>query len=120
MGKLLTRDQILRAPDIQEETVAVPEWGGNVLVRGMTGAERDAFEASVITGRGANRQVNLQNIRAKLVARSVVDEAGAQIFTEADIEALGGKSALALERLFDVASRLSGIGAVELEELAKN
>ena len=45
----LTKDQILEANDLQSESVTVPEWGGDVLVRTMTGADRDAFEASMIT-----------------------------------------------------------------------
>ena len=34
---LLTRDAILAAADIQTETVPVPEWGGEVAVRPLTG-----------------------------------------------------------------------------------
>jgi hypothetical protein len=45
-GSYLTRDAILQAPDLQGEDVAVPEWGGTVRVRGLSGAQRDAYEAS--------------------------------------------------------------------------
>ena len=48
----LTRDQILAVSDIQTEEVHVPEWGGTVLVRGLTGAERDEFEAGMATPQG--------------------------------------------------------------------
>ncbi len=118
--KLLTRDAILAAQDIQTEEVDVPEWGGSVLVRGMTGAERDAFEESVLTGRGKKRDVNLKNFRARLIVKSVVDKKGDRLFTMADIDALGAKSAAALGRCFDVATRLSGMSDEDVEELTKN
>jgi hypothetical protein len=117
---LLTREAILNAPDIQVEDVDVPEWGGKVRVRGLTGAERDAFEQSIMEQRGRDMSLNLRNIRAKLVALSVVDEQNNRIFSDADVKALGQKSAVALQRVFEVAQRLSGLRNEDVEELAKN
>jgi hypothetical protein len=115
---ILNRDQILSAPDIVKELVSVPEWGGDVYVKGMTGAERDNYEASVVTIRGKHRDFNLSNIRAKLVSASVCDEKGARLFTDADVKALGSKSSAALQRVFEVAQRLSGLTDAAVEELA--
>ena len=42
---ILTRDEILESEDLATETVSVPEWGGSVIVRALTGTERDAYEA---------------------------------------------------------------------------
>lgn len=121
MGKLLSREDILRAQDITVERVEVPEWGGYVLVRGMTGAERDAFEQSIVKQRGKGKvELNLHNIRAKLVAYCCVDEAGNRLFTEADIEALGRKSGAALNRIYEVAQRLSGLTQQDMDELMGN
>ena len=116
----LTRDAILQADDLPMETVSVPEWGGEVLVRGLTGTERDAFEESVLTGKGKQRDVSMQNVRAKLVSRCLVDEEGERLFSDADVRALGQKSAAALTRVFDVAQRLSGLSPDDVEELEKN
>ena len=44
----LNREAILAAEDLPRELVEVPEWGGAVYVRALTGAERDQFEASKI------------------------------------------------------------------------
>jgi len=118
--KLLSRDDILGAQDLPSEDVDVPEWGGCVRVRGLTGAERDAFEAEIVQMRGRDTHVNLRNVRAKLVARSIVDEDGKRIFGDADVHALGKKSAVALQRVFEVAQRLSGLTGEDMEELAKN
>lgn len=121
---LLSRDQILTAQDIPTEDVDVAEWGGTVRVRGLSGAERDAFEAS-ITGsqaskKGQSRQLRLDNLRARFVAMSIVDDAGVRVFSDADIKALGGKSAAALERVYEVGQRLSGLSDDDVEEMAGN
>lgn len=116
----LTREQILNSNDIQTEVVDVPEWGGKVLIRGLSGAERDSFEASVYDFKGRTPQAKFDNLRAKLVARSIVDEEGKLVFTPADIDALGGKSASALDRVFTAAQRLSRISSDDVEELTKN
>jgi hypothetical protein len=116
----LSRDEILQAQDLPTEDVPVPEWGGVCRVRGLTGAERDAFEQSIVETRGKNTRMNLRNIRAKLVALTVVDEDGNRIFSDEDAEALGKKSAAALDRIFAVAQRLSGLRPEDVEELAGN
>jgi hypothetical protein len=117
----LTKEQILAAADLPEEVVDVPEWGGKVLIRGMTGAERDAFEESVMVTRGNNRELNLRNFRAKLVARSIVDPATKErMFTDNEIAELGKKSARALQRVFEAALRLNGMTAESVEELTKS
>ncbi len=116
----LTREQILNASDIQSEVVAVPEWGGEVTVRGITGKERDQLEASMMEIKGKHMSVSLANVRAKLVQLSVVDEEGKLLFAPADVQELGNKSALALDRIFSVAQKLSGLSNEDIEELAKN
>ena len=119
-GALLTRDQILQTDDMQTQDVPVPEWGGVVRVTGLTGAQRDAFESEVVVMNGRDMQRNTRNIRARLVAVTVVDEQGKRLFTHQDIEALGGKSAKALDRVFSAASALSGLSESDVEELAEN
>ena len=123
----LTREQILGASDLGMEDVPVPEWGGVVRIRGLTGAERDAFEEGVIRFRGLADQrrpsppeVRLINIRARMVSLAAVDGDGRRLFSEHDVAELGKKSAAALSRLFDVATRLAGMTAGEVETLEKN
>lgn len=113
---LLTRDQILTADDLRSEIVPVPEWGGDVRVAALTGTERDRFETSF----GDGKTKNLDNVRAKLVAKSIVDEDGQRIFSDADVVKLGLKNAAALDRVFDVAQRLSGLTKQDVDDLAGN
>ena len=119
--KALTREDILNCEDIKIEVVNVPEWGGCVSVKAMTGQERDAFEASIVEVRGTAQSFKLENIRSKLVSKTVVDpETKKPLFTVGDIEALGKKSAAALDRIFSVSQKLSKITSADVEELAKN
>jgi len=117
---LLTRDAILAAVDIQSEDVPVPEWGGTVRIRGLSGTERDQYEAWIIQGKGKNRDVNLRQSRAKLVMMCAVDADGKRLFDEADIIRLGAKSALAMQRVFDKAAALSGLDEDTLEQIQDN
>jgi hypothetical protein len=115
---MLSKQQILEAKDVRTETVAVPEWGGEVLVKTMSGTERDAYEVSLATGDKPGLP-NLVDVRARLLVFTLVNEDGSRIFTLDEIGVLGAKSAAALDRLFDAARRLNGIGR-EIEVLAKN
>jgi len=117
---LLNKDQILKADDLKSEIVEVPEWGGEVKVRTMTGIERDTFEESIFDSKGKDTKMNFKNLRAKLVVLTIIGDNGERLFIEADVEALGKKSAKALDRIFGVAQRLNGIGQKEVEELTKN
>lgn len=117
---VLTRDQILQANDLPREVVEVPEWGGQVIVRALTGTERDAWEAETFKLNGQTVQPDLRDIRARLVARAVIDESGARLFTDRDVAQLGAKSAAALIRVFEVAQRLSGLRAEDLKEMRGN
>ena len=120
MGDYLSRDQILEASDADFEDVAVPEWGGTVRVRSLSGTERDQFESSLLVKRGKQRDVSLVNARAKLVALVCVDDMGNRLFTDSDVVALGKKNAAALSRVYDVATRLSGLSDEDVDELEGN
>ena len=120
----LTREQILAAVDQKIEAVDVPEWGGTVYVRNLTGKRRDQFERSRyrVVGKGTDKDVEVvtENTRASLLAMTVCDKDGVLVFTEADIEALGEKNGAVLDRLFDVAQRLSGMRPADIVARAKN
>jgi hypothetical protein len=98
----LTRDQIFAAPDLPTEDVEVPEWGGTVRVRGLSGSARDEYEALRL-------EQGRPNLRAKFVSLVIVDEHGAPLFGEVDVVRLGQKSSTALERVAMAGVRLSGL-----------
>ncbi len=114
----LTRDEILAAQDIQTEMVDIPDWGGWLRIKTLTGKERDAMEmANFMAQRTNDLAANTVNVRARLVARSAVDENGVRLFSDADAIALGEKSGAALDRAFGVANRLSKLSVTDIKEL---
>src|ERR1700733_4572434 len=117
---LLTKDDILKANDLTKELVKVPEWGGEVYVFALTGTERDKFEMAIVKKNTKKVEVNIENIRATLAVMSIRDENGIQLFTLEDVKALGNKSCAALQRIYDVATRISRLSKDDVEELAKN
>jgi hypothetical protein len=127
MSHLLTAAEILGADDLPKELVECPEWGGHLYIRTFMGRERDAWEQSLMakpekmngkTPKGI--ETDLVNARANLVARVACDESGAALFTLEQMDALGNKSAKALGRCFDVASRLNGLSNEDMDEIVKN
>lgn len=113
----LSREAILAADDIPTDDVEVPEWGGTVRIRALSGTDRDRMEADIV---GNGKKPKMDNLRAKVVAASVIDEEGHKMFAESDVVALGRKSAAALGRVFDAAASLAAIKPADVEELAGN
>lgn len=111
MGDFLTAAAILACDDATFRDEDVPQWGGTVRVRALTGKERDAFEASNREIREDGTLVYLpDNMRAKLVGRSLINpETGERLFTDQQINALGDKNAAVLNRIYEVAAELSGL-----------
>jgi len=117
---LLTKEQILGAMDLKTMDVSVPEWGGTVRVQTMTGAARDEYEQSLVRSRGKDKSKNLENVRAQLLAATIVNDQGELVFSAEDVKSLGKKSARAMDRVFEAASKLNALGDADQEELAGN
>jgi hypothetical protein len=113
---LLSKSAILGADDLKIEDVTVPQWGGVVRIRTMTGQERDEFRAATTTTEGSTP---LGQFFAALLAACIVDEAGERIFSIDDMAALRAKSAQSLDAAAAVAMRLNGLAGEAIEE-AKN
>lgn len=114
---LLNKADILKHCDLPHEVVDVPEWGGQVKVKAMSGFARDKFESQIM---GKNGGINTTNIRAKLAAATIVDDKDKLMFDEDDIVKLGNLSCAALDRVFEAAQRLNHLSNKDVEDLAKN
>lgn len=112
---VLDKAAILAVDDKKMVDFEVPEWGGSVKLRVMTGTERDRFESEFV---GGNKSVDM--VRAKLVAKCLCDADGKRLFTEQEIPSLGEKSAAVLDRLFTECMRLNRFTKGDVDELAKN
>ncbi len=117
----LSRESIFAVSDLTTEWIDVPEWGGGLYVRGLTAAERDRLETSLLNAKGEPQTAKLENYRARMIVACAVNEDGTPVFKgNADAIALGNKSASAINRVVDVARRLSGMTDEDVEELTKN
>lgn len=120
---MATRASLLELDDRQRELVQVPEWKMAVWVRGMDGLERDRYEMAAIVYRRTSKggleaeRIEAGNLRARLAALTIVDDDWKNLFNEFDIIKLGQKSGSALERICDVARRLSGLTEEDVEAL---
>ncbi len=117
---MLTKAQILKADDLPTEVVPVPEWNGEVTVRTLAAYEKDEWEESLTETKGRKVKLDMGNLRAKLCALCIIDDKGARIFNDKDIESLGKKSAKVISRIYDVAAELNGIGEQDAADLIKN
>lgn len=131
MGILLSREDILGADDIEWEDVSVPEWGGTVRVRGLNGKERYEYFGRIMDSQGETLDLEKirqdptqldpnfvggfvrEGIQVFVVSCCTIGEDGSRLFSPEDIERLGEKNSEALERVYEVASRLSGFGRAE-------
>lgn len=114
----LTAEQILKAEDVTDLVkVDVPEWGGELYVRVMDGASRDRWELSTSK---ALESPNTANVRASLVAATACDEKGKLLFAAGQVAALGAKSSVPLDRVYDIAKTINKLNDEDVEELEKN
>jgi hypothetical protein len=98
---------ILQQNDVIVSPVQVPEWGGQFHVRVMTGGERDSFEGYMAAQRSSAD--GPKNFRARLAQITLCSPEGLRLFDDglATLDALGSKSAVALDRIWDAAVSLN-------------
>lgn len=109
----LSKSKILAANDAKLDKVSVPEWGDDVYIKTLTGSERDMFEESYSSEK-------MKNFRSRFLVLTLCDEAGERLFTDADVDLLGKKSALVLNRLFEKAWSLNAFREQDVEDLGKD
>jgi hypothetical protein len=116
----MTGQELLGITTLPRERLDLPELGNghHVWVQGMSGRDRDAFEASLSKGPRGQRR-NIENFRARLAGLCLINEDGSRMYTSADLEALGRVRSDVLSKIVAVAQRLSGISEADAEELGK-
>jgi hypothetical protein len=109
---ILSKEQILAASDLKRVTVAMPEWGGEVILQEMTLEQRLSFEQAL--------DPEGNNMRCAIVAFCAVNEAGELLFTLEDVQALAKKNGKAIIRLSSKAIRLNRVQEREIEAEKEN
>ena len=119
---ILSKDAILKAPDVKIEKINVPEWGGEVCLRVFSGKARETYLHNLQKRSKGNKSddIDIRGMTALLLSMTIVDEGGKLLFDEADIDALSDKSAIVLDRLFQEALKLNRLDAGAVETVEKN
>lgn len=119
---MLTKEQILGSKDRKTETVPVPEWGGDVTIMEMSGAQRDALDGLMASryDHKNGRMLSTKDLRAKMVILSVVNQDGTPMFSDKDMKDIGEKSGLVLDRLVVAINKLNGLDDDAKEETSGN
>ena len=118
--KILSKEDILGADDLKRELVNIEEWDGPIYVHTLTGGERDNWEQEIMRSRSKSGRIDIRNLKVRLIVQCVKNADGVLIFNPSDIPALQKKNAKPLDRIYQVAARLSGLSEDEVEELSGN
>ena len=108
------------ASRLRIEAVTVEGISDPIYLRTLTGRERDGFENACFSQRGKDRVLSTENIRAKLLCRSICDEKGVRLFSDMEADALGVIPADILDTLFTKSQKMSGLAPNDIEELSGN
>ena len=108
---VLTRDALLGAVTLDIEELSIPELGGVVYVKAMSGKQRDQWESWAVSAKGP------KNIRGKAAARCLCDASGNRLFSDSDAGQLGEIKASVLQKIFECVQRLSGVTKEDADEL---
>ena len=113
---MVSREQLLAPPALVQEPVECPGLG-TLIVRELTQAEFAEFIASLETtgGRPFDPRYGL-----KLLGRCAIDETGARLLHDDDVETLGRWKVGVLAPAIAAADRLNGISAPAIQSAEKN
>jgi hypothetical protein len=114
----ILRDQIMSAQDTHSELVEVPEWGVKLEIRSMSGASRAILMQGAVLSGG---QVDMAQVYPDLIIQTCFDpETGEPVFQAEDRDLILSKNGAILDRLAEVATRLSGFNENATDEAGKD
>lgn len=109
----LDSKSIIAANDARLEKVHVPEWKGDVYLRVISGTDRDRFEE-------AYADQKMKAFRIRFLLLTICDEEGSRIFGDDQGDALGRKSSVVINRLFEAAWKLNAFTQEAIDELGES
>jgi len=117
----LTLSEILGSDDLKLLKVPMPEWGGDVYLRCMTGAEREEYETLLLSKLTDGKMSDNRGLKQKLLSLTLCDEKGKRMIESAgDVPKLFNKAAGPLQRLFERSQVHNGLRDADVEDAAKN
>jgi len=110
----LTLDEIKGVDDITKRTIEVPEWGGDVCVKSMSGRLRNNLEQKISSNAPHG------DVKMLIVTNCCIKEDGSRLFSDSDKKWLLEKASKPLETIFEAVCKMSGIGLDAAEEAEGN
>ena len=109
----LSKAAILAAKDTKvSDPIPVPEWGGDVCCKTLSGTERDAFEESYSENK-------MKAFRCRFLVLTLCDDRGERLFDDSEVDALGKKSSVVINRLFEAAWKHNAFTTEAVEALGE-
>jgi hypothetical protein len=106
----VTREKLLAAKiDLPKEEVDVPELGGKVNVRGMSGKHLSAFYKSV--RKGKSMEIDEETFNARLVVSCLVDGKGERLLKDEEYTVIMDWPGPVYNKLVSSAMRVNGLAA---------
>ncbi len=110
---MLNREDIFKANDLKKVKIEVPEWGGHIYVRNMSGHGRRIFQNNTIS-----KDKVPEDFVELLIIATACDKDGNLIFTMDDLPELQKKSSAVLSRIFDAAADLNALTEKSIEKIS--
>lgn len=118
MTKINLREKILNTDDIKTELVTIEEWGVELEIKALTGKKRAEIMTSAMNEQG---KMDFEKLYPDLIITSTYDpETKELVFEKTDRDMLNQKSGGALEKIAQIAIKLSGLNPDSVEKAQKN
>lgn len=113
----LTIQSIQQVNDIETKDIEIPEWGGTMCFRLLSGSQRDEYEAFAMMRRKKG-VLDPRGLKARLVAMCAIDENGQPFFPNVNeaVALLNSKSGKVVDRLYDELTLFNGFRSETKEE----
>jgi len=111
---MLSKDDIFKAKDFEIKEIEVPEWGGSIFIKSMSGYARAKLVADV------QNKIDLDKLQLRVLINCICDSEGKLLFSEADLQKLGTKNPEVLSMLEKECCKISGIGTEAEGTIEKN
>ena len=122
MSKVLTRDDVLDADDLEKLLVKdVPVWGGDIWIRMMSSGERMKFETAMLNSDGELDVSKIGDLHARIVALTAIEVDGSRMFPNPnDVSLVSEKNYAPVQYVAQKALEFNKIDEKSQEEAAKN
>jgi hypothetical protein len=113
--------EILKRDTFKRKTIDIPEWGGQIIVRGLSGNEaiainQTAVEISLDRQAGKFDAAKAERWEANTVIRGWINEDGSAVLSPTDVDDLLGKETEIISRIAREIRILSGMEKAKADD----